>query len=296
MRRREPARRSDRNDMSSTRIGRALLLALAASPVAACASSTAFERVAHDTLSTPAAGQRLEIRNTVGDVTLVADPASTEIRAEVTLKGKGSSPARAEDALDDIDVSLLPGNAGTIVAQATHPDGGHGKNYEVAWKITAPPAMIIAITNDVGDIDVGGFTSGLVVANDVGNVTIRNVLGGTKVSTDVGDIGLTGSAPVDASSDVGDVNVTVLPGSVGPITLGSDVGTITLTMPAVGWGEVNASTGTGDARVSLAGMIAEPLRIDDDEFRAKLNDGTGPKVQAKSGVGDVSVKFSKAGQ
>lgn len=299
MRRRRPtapSARPDRSDLSATHIGRALILALAASPLAACASSNAYQRVAHDTLSTPAAGQRLEVRNSVGDVTLIADPSATEIRAEVTLTGKGSSPARAADALDDIDVSLQPGNAGAIVAQATHPDGGHGREYEVAWKITAPPSLIIIVSNDVGDIDVGGFTSGLSITNDVGDITLRDISGGAKVSTDVGDIGLTSTAPVDARSDVGDVSVTVVPGFVGPISIGSGVGEISLTMPAIGWGEISASTGTGDTSVSLAGVVAEPIRTDDDDFRARLNNGDGPKAQATSGVGDVRVKFSKAAQ
>lgn len=285
--------KNSKNDLSRTRIGRALLLTLAATPLGGCLSNNAFERSAQDLLSTPATGQRLEVRNSVGDVTLIADPAATEIRAEVKLTGKGSSPARAEDALDDIQVSLAPNDQGVIVARADHSAAGRNAQYEVAWKITAPPSLVVSIINDVGDINVQGFTSGLVVANDVGDVTVRDVTGGAKVQTDVGDLGIGAAAPVDARSNVGDIKVTVIPGAVAPITLGADVGTITLTMPALGWGEIDASCGTGDANVRLEGVAVDQVRSEDDLFRAKINGGVGPMVQARSGVGDVTVRLSK---
>lgn len=290
----------------------AALSMLSLGPVACAASFEADEQV---TLRAPLPATRLAIQNIVGDVTVVADAQAKEITAEVKKKTKADSQSAAEKALSDITVSLveMEGRAGSILASASHPDGSQRRQYSVEWRITAPPDLALAIAVDVGDISFSGFTAGAEVRSDVGDIDISNLAGGLDVKAQVGDItakGITGGltartdvgeivaeaqGTVECRTNVGDLSLVVLAGSNGPVTGITDVGELRVTLPADTRGSLSAITDTGDLSVSLSPVSARNIEQRKNRFKAEVGEGDGPKLDFRTEVGDLTIRFAKTG-
>ena len=277
-----------RSALCRTRLGRALLLSLAASPLGAC-SSTSFEKRASEQLFAPVSGSRIVVVNNVGAVSVTADPAATDVRAHVVRVGKGGSPTSAAKALEEVTASLEAQPDGTIRASVIHPNPSGANRYEVIWEIVAPPALAVQITNTVGEVKVVEFAGPIDISTDVGEVTVLGSQSGTSVRIDVGDAEVRSLPPISIVSDVGDIDLDVLPGASGAVVARTDVGSIDMRLPRGGWGELDVLTGTGDVDVNLSDLGLTGVKRSDERFSATLVGGQGAKVEARSGVGDVRV-------
>lgn len=234
---------------------------------------------------TAAAESSLRIENMVGDVKVVADPSATGVTMELTLIGKGTTQAKADEALREIvlDLNDPAGDTG-VTASAKHPSNGgwNGKNWEVKWVVTAPPSVKIDVDDDVGSVTVVGFERGAKVKTDVGDIKISGVMGGVVARADVGNAVVNAQGPAEVSSDVGNVKIELIgeshnvratadvgnvhlvvsPGWNGKVKGKSDVGGVTSVVPGLsaradmgGGGEISGTVGNGGATATLSADV-----------------------------------------
>ncbi len=273
----------------------AVLASLACLPLGGCIFVAGGGNLKHEsrdqmTLTEAAGARKLILRNHVGDVIITAEPTATEITATATMIGRGRTPEAAEEALEEIVVTLDPSKSDTTIIEAiaSHPSGSNRKNYLVEWRITAPPALEVEVRNEVGDIDLRGFTGPAFIQNDVGDFNAVQLTQGLTIVNGVGDIDAKASGPIDLKTDVGDATINVLAGDPRAIKVTTDVGEISLALPEQWTGTLDAQTDTGDVEVSLPGMPVSFTRQRNQ--RATGSIGTGEAtITLSSDVGDIEI-------
>jgi len=235
----------------------------------------------------------LVVWNDVGDVRVLSDPGAYEIRADVVKTGKGRTLDQAEEALDEIEIEFRadPSDGSIFNAIVHHPKHRRGKAYEVDWSITAPAHLRVRVTNDVGDVDIDGFESGVWVKNDVGDVNLYGARGGAHVHNDVGDVRADAAGEVWLRTDVGDIVLDVLEVSDGDILARTDVGDAVVYLPR-GWeGEISAESDVGGVSVRPEG---EPMRIYRDKkgrFEGVMGSRARAKLEIRTDVGSARVRM-----
>lgn len=257
-------------------------------------------------ISDPAS--RIALRNMVGDVTITADSAATSVTAEAKKVGKGPDDAGAQEALKEISVSVgpSPDEPGVLLLSAKHPGGKPGRGYEVEWTVTAPPAMVIDLKNNVGEVKVTGFRAGATVTCNVGDLTLQDIAGGVNVDGNVGDLTATGidgavtaatstgditvnsTGAVSAQTSTGRVRVSAMGKQPASVTATTSTGDVSVTVPASWAGRVKASTSVGDLLVQLEKLDAGADK-GRKSFRGTVGGGGEATIEASSSVGDVKV-------
>jgi len=279
------------------RVATAVAAALATtSVISGCLSAeeAAFKAQSRETLSIAAgAGSvtRISVVNEVGDVEVRSDPSTEEVRAELVRTGRGPTPEEAESALKELVVSLAPASnePGTVLATMSRPPKPvKGRHYSVDWRIVAPAGVQLEVTTNVGDISAEGFTGGVVLKSDVGDISASGIAGGIEAQTQVGDMTLSGSGPVTARSDVGDISIRAFVRADQGVTATSNVGDIVLWLPNDWIGNLVAKCNVGDVRVSLPRASMSDVVSKNSFFAAVIGTGNGG-IELKSDVGDISV-------
>src|SRR5262245_52428681 len=104
---------------------RRFFLCLAPLTIVGC--GTPFRAQESVSLVSPCPTSRLIVNNSVGQVSIYADPAATQLRAEIIKIGRGASQEQANQALEDMEVELSAKDTepGVVRAEARHP-GGNG--------------------------------------------------------------------------------------------------------------------------------------------------------------------------
>lgn len=256
--------------------------------IAGC--GTPYTSREHLTLTAPAPAMATFIlRNAVGEVTLQADPAATEVRAEIVKIGKGSSPQQADAALEQIEVSLEthPGRSEAVEARAEHPPGGPIRNYEVEWKLTAPPGFALDVSTQVGDIVAEGFSGGATFKTDVGDIKTSGKHLGLSAKTGVGDIHAEAAGRIDVRTDVGDARLRVLPGDEDDVKARTQVGELTVELPVGRKGRLKAGADVGSLRLRLESLT---LRGEAHRLEADLGGASTPTLDLATDVGDLTVR------
>lgn len=245
-------------------------------------NSAAFQSKATQTV-TVKAEKAFTLTNSVGDVKIVADPSATSVRCEAVKIGKGSSPAKADEALAEIKLTTTDGPADDDAgARAEQPSGGggwSGKQWEVQWTITAPPGTRIVVKDGVGDVTVSGFVAG------------------ADVKSGVGDVSVEARGPVKAHSDVGDVKVVVAGEEAAGVEAVSDVGDVSVTVPLSWRGRVNLDSSVGDVSSNVAGLSGSGRhQATGGSVSGTVGggDSTGPQLKARANVGNVTLRHGGA--
>jgi hypothetical protein len=234
----------------------------------------------------------LELVNRVGDVSVVGDSSVTRVVAKVTKVGKGVSPAEAEKALAEIEVSLGPeeGSPGTLLAKVDHPRSSSLRSWEVTWEITAPPQLNLKLRAGVGDVSIRNIEGDVGVASGVGDVEIHGVGGALEANSSVGDVvaeGLAGGARV--ATDVGDVRLELVRASESSISVTTDVGSVRVSLPDDQGGKLSVRTGVGGTHLEMESIPMDTIRVNDRHFVAHLNGAEEPDIDLRASVGDVTV-------
>lgn len=274
-------------------------------PLGACSSysySESEQVTEVVTFKEAGAFSRLIVDTKVGDISVVGDDSATNITAEITKVGKGSSPVAAQESLDAIEIILAPlaDDPSAFLCTSDFPKHWSGHSYKVEWRITAPSVLALDLVGDVGDIDASEFTNGARVRTDVGDIVLVDILGGVDARSDVGDIEATVGGAIAMSSDVGDIELTVLDtgyGTTGPIDLNSDVGDIEVLIPAHTMGLLHATTDVGDVEIDLHELDSYDIRKQSKSGKSivvMLNGRDDPSLEMHSEVGDVQVEVYKA--
>lgn len=290
-----------------------MALSLTALLLAGC--GTPFATRDHLTLSTARPTHKLIVDNSVGRVTVNAEHSATEVRAEIIKVGKGCSQHEADQAVDEIEVTLAAAtdDDGVVRAEAKHPHGNGIRNYEVEWKITAPPDVDIDVTNDVGDLRITGFQKNISLTNDVGDAFVisdpadeassgsvrvttgvgdihaRRACTGFTARTGVGDIIAMAGGPVDVQTDVGDVSLKLLPTTAEKVRVSTDVGDVHLYLAPAQEGSILADCDVGDIRLSIDDARIKRLRERRRHCSAQLGESQTPAIDLTSDVGDIHI-------
>ena len=217
---------------------------------AAVAASAGAEMPRELRLVQPALGlERVSVDVAVGDVTVTVSP-DTAVHATVLLTPRrgGIFSSRSEGERQVREAELDADlDGGTL--ELSVQTSGKDHRFEARWQLQLPKRLAL-------EVNVG-----------VGDVTIVGLEGGCELDTGVGDLSLAvEGGDIDAEVGVGDVSVTA---------------------PGGAYGEVDGSTGVGDARLKVGkrrirgeGMVSKELKWS----------GEGPgTIEIETGVGDIKI-------
>ncbi|WJH35304.1 DUF4097 domain-containing protein [Paenibacillus sp. CC-CFT747] len=155
-------------------------------------------KVEGDPIVTSASGLKgLDIRGTAGRITLEPsqDGQVTVTPVYHTGWGKRTETRRP-------DLKIRP-DGGTLLVSSEIPSSGNwfsDKNSGVDLYITAPPSLLVEVSNEVGEISISGFDQVKSVSGEVGRISLKDSKGRADVRLSVGAIdieGFTGGLTVD---------------------------------------------------------------------------------------------------
>jgi len=275
-----------------------------------------FRSTQQVSLTADVPSQRLRIQGTIGDVTVRAEPGATAVQATITKVAHGSSQERANEALDEIQVSFeMQGKDGTtVLAKSSHPQTSATASYAVRWEVTAPPVLTVEVEAAVGDVRVEGCTGKVSVAggigdvvvvgvkgsdaslgpvtitNEVGDVRVGQVTGELRASTGIGSIRASAFGKVDLKTSVGDVRLRLLKGSSENVQIRTSIGDIHVAMPEEWKGKVVADADIGSTSAHLGSLFMGSVRHHRHQFTADVGDVSAPVLQAVTDVGDIFMR------
>lgn len=222
-----------------------------------------------DNLTSPAAGiTAMRINDNVGSIRLDAsDTAEVRIDAEITVEAKTNE--QAEELLERVRVVAEPSGE-TLVIKADKPSGFGRNQLKVDLTITAPAALAITCTNNVGDIRINGFAGRIETHTDVGSVTCMGLRDATSLHTNVGDIRAAYAPDAPAALDV---------------SASSNVGNVDFTGPTEISANISASANVGDVHtdrpISVKGSLGKSVQ-------ASLGAAEG-RIELRTNVGSISI-------
>lgn len=257
---------------------RSLLVVVGILCVVASGCGTPFQVRDHISLTAQLPAEKLVVRTDFGDIIVRSDANATEIRAEATLIGKGSTPAEAEKALGEIRVSLEPreGESTIVVAAGEHPRGGLTRRYAVQWRITAPPDIVIEARTEFGDVEVDRFDSG---------VTIE---------TAFGDIEADAAGPIELVTAFGDIELRVRAGNPGDVRVATEFGDVDVVLPPDRTGRVLADTDFGSVDAHFGPVPIRLHRARSHHFDAELAGSATPLLDVTTEFGDIDIRTRQA--
>ena len=287
----EPARRLD-PEPGRDRPWRVLLVVLASTTVVLMLASLgawslfawnhqqSFSHVAatHG-VGTP---QSLSLSADVANVQVVRDAAAEEVSIALVPMGSTSLPAPGETARAEVSVA---GTATDREVQVRQP-----RFNSLPWEnphrdllVVIPEDHVLALDldTDVGDVELHGEFSELVVTADVGDVELVDITApdGIQVRAEVGQVALTTAAAVPGgitvTNSVGDATVQLAPDASGDLEVTSDIGDVEVRLPGSARWSVDAASETG------ATDVAPEIVGADGQIAGHLT--------VRSSVGDVDV-------
>lgn len=256
---------------------RSLLVVVGVLCVVASGCGTPFQARDHISLTAPLPAEKLVVRTDFGDIVVRSDANLTEIRAEATLIGKGSTPAEAEKALGEIRVSLEPkeGESAIVVAAGEHPRSGMTRRYAVQWHITAPPDIVIEARTEFGDVEVDRFNSGVTV------------------ETAFGEIEVDAAGPLELVTAFGDIELRVRAANPGDVRVATEFGDVDVELPQDRAGRVLADTDFGSVNAHFGAVPIRLLRARSHHFDAELAGSATPLLDVTTEFGDVDIRTHK---
>lgn len=224
-----------------------------------------------------AAGGRLEIDNTLGEV-VVRGGDGTEVIAHILKSvedADGDDEARR--LLDDVRVDLEETPEG-VVLRTTAPGilSWRHADYRVRLEVETPRQVDLVVRVDVGRVEVESIRGKVALTTDVGEVVVRGVDGAIDARTRVGQleaelVGHNGSDSLVFETNIGEVDVT-LPAQIrGQLEVAADIG------------DVDCEFDLGDERApaSLGRSLRGPVN------------GGGPTIRAQASIGRVRVRAGR---
>ena len=201
----------------------------------------------------------LDVTTNVGKIQLeAADVAEVRIAAEIRVKAP--TEERAQELAEQVRIVAEPSGQ-TLTIKAVKPSDFGRHELSVDFTVTAPAALALTCTTNVGDIRVSGFTKRVKASADVGAVTCTGLREEIDLHTNVGDIRATyvGDAPAaltaTMASNVGDIEFTGPRDISAHVTAAANVGSIRTDRPITVTGSlkqsIRASLGKGEGRVNL---------------------------------------------
>jgi hypothetical protein len=210
----------------------------------------------------------IDVSTNVGKIELIpGDVAEVQIAAEIRVKA--GSEEKAQELGEGVRIEAEPSGR-TLVIKAVKPAGFGRNQLEVDFTITAPAALAIKAAVNVGDIRITDFTGRVETRSDVGKILCTGLRGDADLHTNVGDVRAeyASDAPaaisVNASANVGDVELAGPQNLSAKVTAETNVGSIDSDRPLTVTGSlhksIRASIGNGEGRINLGTNVGS-IRI-----------------------------------
>jgi hypothetical protein len=216
--------------------------------------------VRNEELTAPLDGiSEMDVDVEVGRIQLeAADVAQARIQAEI--KVRAATEEKAEELAQGVRITAEP-SGHTLVVRAVKPSGFGHNELSVDLTITAPAGLELKCTTNVGDIRTVGFAGAVKAQTSVGVIACTGLRGDVDLHTNVGDIRAeyASDAPaairVDASTDVGEIELAGPQEISASLTAEANVGSIDTDRPLTVSGHlkqsIKASLGGKEGRISL---------------------------------------------
>lgn len=203
-----------------------------------------------------------------GGITIVGDPAATEIalHAEVEIRAFSQEDASAQLAATAVTHDVVDGR---LVVKGTHPAALSGKIATFRFTLTVPSQLALQLDTHNGDLVVRGLDGALQLETHNGEIRVDGASPRLAITTHNGDV------QIDASG------VGALDGEVQ-----SHNGEITLTVAAARGTRLDAATHNGQVRWP---DDAAEASYEDRHLRCRLGDGKGTLV-LRTHNGEVAVR------
>lgn len=172
--------------------------------------------------------------------------------------------------------------------------GSRWAECPAAFKITAPSGVDLEAKSGTGKIGISGITGRVAVKSGTGAVALSALAGRVDVDSGTGEVfGELCAKRLSVKTGTGKVD---LKGLCGPAEINTGTGAV-----ALEWGKVPAEgtarvkTGTADVVITLpAGAVLNPdLKTASGAVVNEFARGSGFRLEAKSGTGDLSLLKAK---
>lgn len=172
--------------------------------------------------------------------------------------------------------------------------GSRWAECPAAFKISAPSGVDVEAKSGTGKIGVSGIAGRVGVKSGTGAVALSALAGRVEVDSGTGDVfGELCSKRLSVKSGTGKVD---LKGLCGPADIDSGTGAVTLEWARVpASGSAKVKTGTKDMTITLpAGAVLDPeLKSGTGKIINEFGRGTGFRLEARSGTGDITLLKAK---
>jgi DUF4097 and DUF4098 domain-containing protein YvlB len=240
----------------------------------------------------PSGTSRLAVKNSIGDVTVLAEAIEViRIEAEVRIKESRATETEPGTFADHVEISVADG---TVTIADAHLDQPDKDDWSIAMVIRMPEGLAVKVDNGVGDVQVEGTRSELMLATGVGDVTVEAP--GAKelvVTTGVGNVEIEvekSAGKVKAQTGTGNVALAVT--SAPPtrkVKLSTGVGDIRLKIPPDASGSFTCETGVGSVRVTGHEGISTSKSGASAKAKGTIGQGE-PVYELEAGVGNVVIE------
>lgn len=172
--------------------------------------------------------------------------------------------------------------------------GSRWADCPAAFKISVPSGVDFEAKSGTGKIGVSGIAGRVGVKSGTGAVALSALAGRVEVDSGTGEVfGELCSKRLSVKTGTGKVD---LKGLCGPADIDSGTGAVTLEWASVpASGSAKVKTGTRDIAITLpAGAVLDPeLKSGTGKIINEFGRGTGFRLEARSGTGDISVLKAK---
>jgi hypothetical protein len=220
-----------------------------------------------------AAGGEVSIENTNGRVEVeAADGSTVEVRAERIAKAATESSAKELLPRIKIEEDIKPDR----VAISTSKMNGVmiGASFEVRYRVRAPKAASVKVTNTNGSITVSSMTGGIEAHGTNGGVTGKALAGG-----------------VIASVVNGQVNVDLAAVGSQKVSLHTTNGAVSLALPDEAKADVDAMVTNG--WITVSGVKIEVIEQSRRRIQGRMNGG-GTPIELRTVNGSVRIRSRAA--
>ena len=153
----------------------------------------------------------VEVKNNVGSIEIVGTD-EEEVVIEVVIRGYGATRAQAEEAADDVEITMEQRDEDHIYVVGRTPSRTFRKTPNVAFVLHVPRECDLEVTNNVGNVNVEEIDGAANIEVNVGTIDMRGwtITQNSYLSTDVGKVQARlweeSAFYLDASANVGDVD------------------------------------------------------------------------------------------
>ena len=270
----------------------------------------------------------LKVFDESGDV-IVTGAEVEKVTVQVVKKGFGTTQARAEEALKNIQYEIEQ-NGDTITLTYEYPDVRNQIFEQVDFIVTVPVETKVNVDSSIGEVSVEGVQGQVVIDNDFGDITVEKVDGALEVKTNSGRVDVVsvkaGTGNIDLYSGFGTIslgqvsgagikvqsnsgklelenvratkamelssdfgNVEFETGSANSLDVKTQSGAVTITSISV-TGELTVKDDFGDINLEQVKAASYDVETNSGSI---IVDGVKGQVRAHTGFGNITIKSAE---